>query len=225
MSILGTIAKEIFDETIGYDVAEKSKKILDKKIEKDNKKLFEVKNGKKVLIVNQKLHTFKDIINVYDETEMVKYKVKGEFASIKRHLHIYNTSNIEIAEVKEKLFALRNPLSMQTKIADFDFIINGKKEFKMKSKTFLKDKLELDNGWVVKGNILGFKYSIFNKEEKEIASVSTKLLYFGDTYKVEYDENVDELLVLMIVLAMDIFHAPSKKDDFKETLDYKLWHW
>ena len=26
MSILGTIAKEIFDETIGYDVAEKSKK-------------------------------------------------------------------------------------------------------------------------------------------------------------------------------------------------------
>ena len=95
----------------------------------------------------------------------------------------------------------------------------------MKSKTFLKDKLELDNGWVVKGNILGFKYSIFNKEEKEIANVSTKLLYFGDTYKVEYDENVDELLVLMIVLAMDIFHAPSKKDDFKETLDYKLWHW
>ena len=47
------------------------KKKLDKKIEKDNKKLFEVKNGKKVLIVNQKLHTFKDIINVYDETEMV----------------------------------------------------------------------------------------------------------------------------------------------------------
>lgn len=225
MSILGTIAKEIFDETIGYDVAEKSKKILDKKIEKDNKKLFEVENGKKVLIVNQKLHTFKDIINVYDEKEMVKYKVKGEFASIKRHLHIYNTSNIEIAEVKEKLSALRNPLSMQTKIADFDFIINGKKEFKMKSKTFLKDKLELDNGWVVKGNILGFKYSIFNKEEKEIAKVSTKLLYFGDTYKIEYDENVDELLVLMIVLAMDIFHAPSKKDDFKETLDYKLWHW
>ena len=124
MSILGTIAKEIFDETIGYDVAEKSKKILDKKIEKDNKKLFEVENGKKVLIVNQKLHTFKDIINVYDEKEMVKYKVKGEFASIKRHLHIYNTSNIEIAEVKEKLSALRNPLSMQTKIADFDFIIN-----------------------------------------------------------------------------------------------------
>ena len=116
-------------------------------------------------------------------------------------------------------------LDFNYEIADFDFIINGKKEFKMKSKTFLKDKLELDNGWVVKGNILGFKYSIFNKEEKEIANVSTKLLYFGDTYKVEYDENVDELLVLMIVLAMDIFHAPSKKDDFKETLDYKLWHW
>ena len=31
-----------------------------------------------------------------------------------------------VAEVKEKLSALRNPLSMQTKIADFDFIINGK---------------------------------------------------------------------------------------------------
>lgn len=225
VSILGSIAKEIFDETIGNDVAEKAINILDKKIDKNKKKLFKVGEGKKVLIVNQKLYTFKDIMNVFDETETVKYKVKGEFASIKRHLHIYNNENTEIAEVKEKLIALRNPLSLQSRIADFDFIIGGKKVAKLKSKTILRDKLELDNGWSVRGNISGFKYSIFNKEKKEIANVSTKLLYFGDTYKVEYDEDADELLVLMIVLAMDIFHAPSKKESFKETVDYHLWHW
>lgn len=225
MSILGTIAKEIFDETIGYNVADKGIKVLDKKIEKNKKKLFEVGKGKKVLIVNQKLYTFKDMMNVFDENENIKYKVKGEFASLKRHLHVFNTNNIEIAEVKEKLIALRNPLSMQTRIADFDFIVGGKKMAKLKSKTFFKDKLELDNGWIVKGNITGFKYSIFNKEGKEIAKVSTKLLYFGDTYKVEYDENVNELLILLIVLAMDIFHAPSKKEEFKDAVDYHLWHW
>ncbi len=225
MGILGTIAKEIFDETIGYDVSEKAIKILDKKIDEDKKKLLKVGKGKKVLIVNQKLYTFKDIMNVFDETEKIKYKIKGEFASIKCHLHIYNTHNIEIAEVKEKLIALRKPLSMQTKVADFDFIIGGKKMAKLKSKAFLKDKLELDNGWIVKGNITGLKYSIFNKEGTEIAKVSTKILYYGDTYKIEYDENVNELLVLMIVLAMDIFHAPSKIESFKDTVDYKLWHW
>ena len=94
MSILGTIAKEIFDETIGSNVADKGIKVLDKKIEKDKKKLFEVGKGKKVLIVNQKLYTFKDMMNVFDENENIKYKVKGEFASIKRHLHVFNTNNI-----------------------------------------------------------------------------------------------------------------------------------
>ena len=100
MSILGTIAKEIFDETIGSNVADKGIKVLDKKIEKDKKKLFEVGKGKKVLIVNQKLYTFKDMMNVFDENENIKYKVKGELASIKRYLHVFNTNNIEIAEVK-----------------------------------------------------------------------------------------------------------------------------
>ena len=110
---------------------------LIKKIDEDKKKLLKVGKGKKVLIVNQKLYTFKDIMNVFDETEKIKYKIKGEFASIKCHLHIYNTHNIEIAEVKEKLIALRKPLSMQTKVADFDFIIGGKKMAKLKSKAFL----------------------------------------------------------------------------------------
>ena len=77
MGILGTIAKEIFDETIGYDVSEKAIKILDKKIDEDKKKLLKVGKGKKVLIVNQKLYTFKDIMNVFDETEKIKYKIKG----------------------------------------------------------------------------------------------------------------------------------------------------
>ena len=92
-----------------------------------------------------------------------------------------------------------------------------------------KRNIQLPNGHKLvrmhNGNMYTIVGGTLYKNGIEIANVSTKLLYFGDTYKVEYDENVDELLVLMIVLAMDIFHAPSKKDDFKETLDYKLWHW
>lgn len=225
MGILGTIAKEALDETVGSSVREKAIKVLDKKIEKNNEKLFEKKKGKKILIVNQKLYSFKDTLNVLDDSQTVKYKIKGEFASIKRHLHIYDINNVELAVVKEKLIALRKPLSMQIKVDDFDFIIGGKRVAKLKSKTIFKDKLILDNGWIVKGNITGFKYHIFDKDDKEIAKVSNKILYYGDTYKVEYNEDANELLVLMIVLAIDIYNAPSKIEDFRDIVEYRLWHW
>ena len=39
------------------------------------------------------------------------------------------------------------------------------------------------------------------------------------------NEATNEPLVLMIVLALDIYNAPSKIDDFKDTVEYRLWHW
>ena len=224
MSLIGHIVGSVLDETIGAAVLDNAIKGVDTLEKKQNKKLFEVPKGKKVLIVNQKLYTYKDYINVFDEYEKIKYKVIGEFSSIKHHLHIYDFNNNEIGKVIENLFAFRKPLSLEIKPVNFDFYKNKKKIVKMKSKSGFKDKLLLSNGWIVKGSFFKFNYKVYDKNDNELCSVQTKLLYYGDTYKVVFDEKCDELLILMIVLAIDIYNAPSKINQYKETFKHNINH-
>ena len=42
-----------------------------------------------------------------------------------------------------------------------------------------------------------------------------------DAYRIEFDEGVNELLVLMIVLAVDIYNAPSKISSFMSAATHK----
>ena len=204
MGIIDKIVEKVASTTIANNL-DKPIDMLDKKIEKNRQKMFDVGKGKKALFIRQKLYTIRDYLNVYDENNIVKYKLKGEFISIKHHMHIYNIDNEEIGYVKEKILSFKNPLSFQTKPARFFFFANGKRIAKMKSKTVFKDKLVMDNGWVIKGNFSGFKYKIYNAYGKEIASVKSALFDYGDAYKVEYLEDIDELIILMIVIAIDMY--------------------
>ena len=241
MGIIGRFVANKVGEKIVMPAAAK---LVDKPLEKyeqrqkkKHEKFYEAKEDKNVLVVMQRVYEFKDTLNVYDEHKALRYKVNGEFFSLKRHLHIFNTENIEIGEVKEKLFALRNPLSMEDKPVDFDFIVNGQRVAKLKSKTVFKDKLVLSNGWVVKGNLLKCKYKVLDKKGKELANISNTLFFIDegktlmlgekasktefDAYRIEFDEGVNELLVLMIVLAVDIYNAPSKISSFMSAATHK----
>ena len=105
---------------------------------------------------------------------------------------------------------------------------------RLKSKTVFNDKLVLSNGWVVKGNFLKCKYKILDKRGKELANISNTAFFLDEgrtlmlgekASKTEYDayriEGVNELLVLMIVLAVDIYNAPSKLSSFMSAATHK----
>ena len=221
MGILGRFIAHKADEKIFIPatakILEKPVELIDKKQKRMCEQTFEAKDGKNVLVIKQKAYEFNDKLNIYNEHKSLRYRVSGEFFSFKRHLHIYNYKDEELGEVKEKLFAIRGPLSLDQKPANFDFIVNGQRIAKLKTKNAFKDKLVLSNGWVIKGNIIGSKYKIYDKRGKELAGISNKA-YFADSpkneryygYRIEYGENVEELLVLMVVLAIDIYKAPAK---------------
>lgn len=95
MSILGKVVEFVASDAI-VDALEVPKKALQKASEKSNEKhiektqlLFEKEPGKNVLLLNQKQFTWVDRFNVYSDYEKVAYTVKGEFTSIKHHLHIF----------------------------------------------------------------------------------------------------------------------------------------
>lgn len=66
----------------------------------------------------------------------------------------------------------------------------------------LQKKMEDYNGWSVEGNIMGWNYSV-NKGFNLIASIKQKIISWGDTYVIDFINQEDELMILMLVLAID----------------------
>lgn len=231
MGIIGKAVEFLASDALA-DVLDKPIKALDKatarmkaKDEEKLKKLFECPPGEKALLINQAMYTWRDRFSVYDNHENVKYTVKGEFTSIKRHLHIFDSNGKEIGFVKEKLLTVRPAAIMQTDPIDFDFKINGKKVATLKSRwAFNKKKYSMNNGWEIEGNIVGWNYKILS-DGREIAKITMKPLYWGDTYLITFPEGENELLMLMVVLAMDIDTSATKMEVLKDTIHYKSNGW
>lgn len=216
MSLLGKIIESVVEDESVLDFSikaiDKIEKKLEKREEKSRCKMLECAPGERALLISQRTFTKSDYFDVYDSSQNVKYSVKGEVSSIKHHLHIYDTSGREIAFLKEKLMSLRPSAVFEKHPTDFYLEINGDKVGNLKSKwAFGKSKYILDNGWNIE-EIFGFKYKV-TSGNKTIATISSKILSLDDTYAVTFSENEDELLMLMITLAIIIGNAPKKSQD------------
>ncbi|HVI39843.1 MAG TPA: LURP-one-related family protein [Anaerovoracaceae bacterium] len=228
MSLIGKVVKSVAPYAIAdaldipIKALEKAYQRIEEKSEESTKKLFEKQPGTGILVINQHQFTWKDKLDVYDENREIKYTVKGELASIKHHLHIYDVKGKELGMVKEKLIALRSPISLESNPVDFIIEIGGKKIGIVKSRwAFRKQKYEVDfNGWRIEGNVFGWKYKIFNGNE-EIANISQKLLYFGDTYVINFLDPKNEFVVMMLVIALDAANAPKKSEEMRRTSHHK----
>lgn len=148
------------------------------------------------LLIKQKVFSWFDSYNIYDENENVIYKVKGEFAW-GHLLRIYDESDMEVGLLKQKMFTLFPKFILRVK--DKEYILN--KEF-----TFLKEVFSInDLDMVVMGNFLGWSYEI-KRNDKVIARISKKLSY-TDVYEINIKDEKDSLLVLLIVLSIDALHC------------------
>ena len=231
MSILGKALEFVSSDMIvnALDIPirtlEKASKKIGEKDEKNKQKMFECAPGERALLINQKLFTWRDRFQVYDNAQNVKYSVEGEFTSIKHHLHIYNAAGKEIAFVKEKLLSLRPSAILEEHPVNFELEIGGRKIGQLRSKWSIgKRKYALDNGWEITGNVIGWKYRITFRG-KTIATICMKPLYWGDTYLITFPEDENELLILLIVLAIDISNAPKRSEALKDTIHYKSHYW
>lgn len=148
------------------------------------------------LLIKQKVFSWFDSYNIYNENENVIYKVKGEFAW-GHLLRIYDESDMEVGLLKQKMFTLFPKFILRVK--DKEYILN--KEF-----TFLKEVFSInDLDMVVMGNFLGWSYEI-KRNDKVIARISKKLSY-TDVYEINIKDEKDSLLVLLIVLSIDALHC------------------
>lgn len=93
------------------------------------------------LLIKQRVFSWGDKYDIYDEQGNVKYFVKGEIFSFGHQLHVYDMYDNEIGSVHEKIFSFPKK---------FEIVMNGAtRGIITKQFTFFFQKYDVDfNGWL-----------------------------------------------------------------------------
>ena len=147
------------------------------------------------LYMKQKVFSWKDKFTVKDEAGQDRFFVEGEFLTLGKKLHIYDSTHSEVAFIRQKLWSW---------LARFFVEIDGKEVCQIvKRLTFFKPRYELEGiGWRVEGDFWGHEYSVYDGD-KMVMRLSKHWFSWGDSYELEIDNPENEILCLSIVLAID----------------------
>lgn len=147
------------------------------------------------LLIKQRVFSWSDTYDVYDEQGNPKYFVKAEFFSIGHRIHVYRKNGEEIGVIQQKLLTL---------MPKFEVEIGGRVVGVIEKRfTFFKPKYEIDyNGWRVEGDFLGWDYDVMNGCSA-IMHISKEIFHWGDTYVIDFQNPEDELNGLLLVIAID----------------------
>lgn len=147
------------------------------------------------LLFKQRLFSWLDSYDIYDEAGSTAYTVKGQLAW-GHCLKIFDARGQEVGTVKEKIFTWLPQFEMYL---GKQYVGCIRKEF-----TLFRPKFTVDcNGWQVQGEVFEWDYAVLNRAGQQIATVSKELLHWTDTYVLDIADLGDALGVLMLVLAID----------------------
>ncbi len=147
------------------------------------------------LLFKQRLFSWFDSYDIYDESGKTVYKVEGQL-SWGHCLKIFDSMGTEIGTVKEQVFTFLPKFEMYL---GNDYVGCINKEF-----SFFTPKFNIDcNGWSVEGDFFEWDYSIIAPNGYEVAKVSKEIFNWTDTYVIDVHNPKDTFAVLMLVLAID----------------------
>lgn len=153
------------------------------------------------LLIKQRVFSWTDTYDIYDEEGNVRYFVKGDFFAIGHRLRVYDMEQWEIGLIQEKLLHL-----MPTFEVYIDGWLCGTVSKKL---TLLRPKYQVDySGWQVEGDFLGWEYDAFSGGVP-VMHISKEIFHWGDTYVIDIVDPADEIHALMLVLAIDAANCAS----------------
>lgn len=147
------------------------------------------------LLIKQRVFSWTDSYDVYDETGNKKYFVKAQFLALGHRLHVYDAAGNEIGMIKERLL---------TFLPVFEIEIGGRNCGSIQKKfTFFKPKYEIDcNGWRCEGDFLAWNYDVYSGCSA-VVHITKELLHWGDTYVIDILNPGDEIMAMMLCIAID----------------------
>lgn len=148
------------------------------------------------LQIKQRVFSWSDTYDVYDESGEARYYVEAEIFAFGHQIHVYDKrSGEEVGSIHQKLL---------TFLPQFEIVIGGRtvgtirKEF-----SFLTPRYNVDfRGWDVEGDFLNWEYGVY-QGSREVMRITKEWFTWGDTYVLRYSNIADEIPGLLLVIAID----------------------
>ncbi len=155
------------------------------------------------MLFKQRMFSWFDSYDIFDEAGEILFTVKGELA-FGHQLRIYNKYGAEVGLVKQKILTF---LPKYELFSGEMYLGCIHKEF-----SFLRPRFTVDFcGWQIVGNYFEWDYSITDALGDTVAYISKEIWNWTDTYSIEVYDPKDALYALMLVLALDADKC-SRKD-------------
>ena len=148
-----------------------------------------------ILLLKQRLFSWFDSYDIYDEAGETVYMVKGELAW-GHCMRIYDAAGNEMGMIKQKIITLLPKFEIYI---DEQYVGSINREFNLFTPSYNIDY----NGWYVEGNYWEWDYGIYDSYDNLVATISKEFFNWTDTYSIEVYNPEDALSALMFVLAMD----------------------
>lgn len=149
------------------------------------------------LLIKQRVFSWSDTYDVYDEWEQPRYFVKAEFFTLGHQIHVTDErTGREVGSIHQKLFSL---------MPQFDLVVEGMNMgFIRKEFTLFRPRYYLSvNGWQIQGDVFGWDYDVLDAGGNYIMHITKELFHWGDTYVLDIPDEGDALLCLLIAIAID----------------------
>ncbi len=145
--------------------------------------------------IKQRIFTWNDKFNIYDQQGNQYLSVKGEVFSFGKKLHVFDGNNKEIAFVRERITMW---------FPKFNVTVRGREigEIVQKAALFHNKYLFPALGWEITGNFMDHDYTICGGGIT-VASITKKWFSIGDSYEIDIADGIDPLPVLAAVLVID----------------------
>ena len=143
----------------------------------------------------QRLFSWFDSYDIYDEQGKVIYEVKGQL-SWGHCLKIFDAYGSEVGTVEDRVLTFLPKFNVY--LGD-QYLGCISKEF-----SFFMPKYDIDyNGWHIEGDFLEWDYQITDGNGGTVAVITKELFHMTDQYVIDVPDQSNALIALMFVLAID----------------------
>jgi uncharacterized protein YxjI len=162
--------------------------------------------------MRQKLFSLRDAFRIESADGESRYIVKGRLISLRDRLSFQDEEGEELQHIIQRLVSFR---------PRYEIYRGGHRYATVKKRLLVpigsRFVISVAGGpkLTARGNFLDYEYS-FRQAGRHVAQVSKRWFTLADTYGVQVDDDVDDLLILACAVVIDMLnHNPERERDHK----------
>jgi uncharacterized protein YxjI len=147
------------------------------------------------LLIKQRVFSWTDSYDVYDEWGEPVFFVQAKFLSLGHQIFVYDRAGNEVGSIHQRLLHL---------LPTFEIVLHGQelgqvyRQFSLFRPRYTVECAD----WNVEGDLMGWDYDVFHGSSLA-AHISKELFRWGDTYVLDIANLQDAELALLLVIAID----------------------